>query len=825
MISDIYGARVTPTGQVLDPENLAIIRAPWWQTWPAVASLGDDFLVLWDDNGFIGGARVTMAGTISAPFQVSPGTRGGPMRPTLAANGANYFAAWDETFNIGNNIVYSWIFGARLNRAGESLDGRGIGLGTNAPAFNWLVRATAAGADYWAVWQDGSTGFTNNGVWGARVRSDGIVSPVIPISAGFQGEPDAGVRSLALQSDGKILVGGSFWEVNGLRRTQIARLNTDGSLDTRFDAGAVEGAEWFGVTAVALEPDGQILIAGEVDSVAGQPRRDLARLNPDGSLDARFDPDWRVPYFGVRTVRLQPDGKIVAAGYFHNDDSRYDREIIRLHPDGTRDNSFNQDTRLHGGAAVLELQPDGKLLVGGWFGQGAPTKKVARFLSNGRLDPAFLLDPDPEEAFIAVQAMALQPDGKILIGGVFEDVHGLRRIGLARLNNDLVGPAPFVTRQISGLRVLLVAAPPAGTSVYAAEDQPPAGWLVTNLSHGGVFDPRTGKVKFGPFYDAAPRTLSYTVVMPPCWPPCAGYFTGTGSADGANTPIVGDDRIVVPWPHPADRQPQEWSLAIGEVTAYGAAWRRGETWPVPPNPIPIDYVTRAAFLWRGGECYEVNPAISNAPLWWVNCQSRSGVSPDAESNEGQAQAGSLSYFEATRTLPAAFVPGEPLVVTVSVSPAEAWAYAVEEQFPAGWIVANISDNGELDAVNGKVKWGPFLDAAPRTFSFRVNSPSDAGGSVRFVGKVSLDGVSLPILGASQSWASSRLGIAYERRSGRFTLNLGGQAGRRYLIEASTDLETWAPVVIVTNSQGRVEFVDPERLRFNQRFYRAQALAP
>jgi len=117
----------------------------------------------------------------------------------------------------------------------------------------------------------------------------------------------------------------------------------------------------------------------------------------------------------------------------------------------------------------------------------------------------------------------------------------------------------FVRREIARPTVRLVATPPAGVSVYAVEDQVSPTSAIDNISHGGVFDPATGKVKFGPFYDAIPRTLSYAVIIPPgcLYGRCATYtFAGTASADGVDSPIAGDDVMVVVGLHrPICRQP------------------------------------------------------------------------------------------------------------------------------------------------------------------------------------------------------------------------------------------------------------------------------
>jgi uncharacterized delta-60 repeat protein len=99
------------------------------------------------------------------------------------------------------------------------------------------------------------------------------------------GGPSGLVRVLAIQPDGKVLIGGEFTLVNNIARSRIARLNTDGTLDTSFDPAS--GANDI-IRAVALLPSGQILVGGLFTSFAGTPKPYLARLNSDGSLDASF---------------------------------------------------------------------------------------------------------------------------------------------------------------------------------------------------------------------------------------------------------------------------------------------------------------------------------------------------------------------------------------------------------------------------------------------------------------------------------------------------------------------------------------------------------
>ena len=171
-------------------------------------------------------------------------------------------------------------------------------------------------------------------------------------------------------------------------------------------------------------------------------------------------------------------------------------------------------------------------------------------------------------------------------------------------------------------------------------------------------------------------------------------------------------------------------------------------------------------------------------------------------------------------MPSLFVPGEPLLVTVCVTPAGASAYAVEDQVPVGWSVSAISQGGELDAVNGKVKWGPFLDDTPRTLSYQAIPPATASGTVSLGGVASFDGTSQATAGPSHLAETCRVGVAPPARPGEFQLTLRGRPGLRLVIEASSDLVTWTVLGEVTTGVSPVPFADPAPARFPQRFYRA-----
>ena len=125
------------------------------------------------------------------------------------------------------------------------------------------------------------------------------------------------VYATALQPDGKIVVGGSFTTLGGQPRSCIGRLNADGTLDTGFNPGA-GGLAYHGVQCLAVQPDGKIVVGGNFETLGGQPRRCIGRLNSDGTVDPSFNPGLGgiQDYCFVQCLAVQADGKILVGGYF-----------------------------------------------------------------------------------------------------------------------------------------------------------------------------------------------------------------------------------------------------------------------------------------------------------------------------------------------------------------------------------------------------------------------------------------------------------------------------------------------------------------------------
>jgi len=242
---------------------------------------------------------------------------------------------------------------------------------------------------------------------------------------------NSSVFTTVLQPDGKILIGGNFTSYNGMARNRIARLNSDGSLDPSFNPGTGANNEVF---TTVIQTDGKILIGGEFTNINGIPINRIARLNSDGSLDASFNPGTG-PNTRVESIVIQSDGKIIIGGFFTSFNGISSRYIARLNVNGSLDQSFSIGTGADFIVYSLVLQDDGKILVGGAFTSfnGTNKNRIARLNSDGSLDNSF---NNGSGANSSVRSISIRSDGKILIGGFFTSFDGISRRQIALLEEQ-----------------------------------------------------------------------------------------------------------------------------------------------------------------------------------------------------------------------------------------------------------------------------------------------------------------------------------------------------------------------------------------------------
>jgi len=292
----------------------------------------------------------------------------------------------------------------------------------------------------------------------ARLRPDGTADPE------FYPDLNGQVYAIALQPGGPggfpyVIVAGAFSTVNGSKCTNVARLNPNGTLDTTFHQPVLTGNfNISDVYALAVQPDGSILLGGQFTTINGTQRAHIARLTPSGDLDTTFDPEASA---AVLAIALQPNGAMVVGGAFATLAPGAATKtvapvarghIARVNADGSLDSSF--DPEADKSVSVITLQADGRVLIGGNFNQLQPngtstatiTPDFARLNADGTLDTTFI-EPDPNGA---VSAIAVQPDGRIMVGGNFFSLQPTSTTNIQngeqviRLNPDGTLDEPFI---------------------------------------------------------------------------------------------------------------------------------------------------------------------------------------------------------------------------------------------------------------------------------------------------------------------------------------------------------------------------------------------
>ncbi len=266
------------------------------------------------------------------------------------------------------------------------------------------------------------------------LNSEGSKNTTFKNATGFNHNPNV----VKIQQDGKILVGGSFTTFNGLPQSRLIRLNSDGSKDETFIIGT--GFSGFNVTvsSIEIQTDNKILVGGLFNAYNSQNQNCLIRLNLDGSKDTSFIN----PFFNniVTSTEIQPDGKILVGGFFTAYNGQTQNRLIRLNIDGSKDNTFNIGTGFNDFINKIKLQSDGKILVGGVFTayNGQTQNRLIRLNIDGSKDNTFNIGtgftnfPNPAE----ILTIELQTDNKILVGGGFTAYNGQTQNRLIRLNID-----------------------------------------------------------------------------------------------------------------------------------------------------------------------------------------------------------------------------------------------------------------------------------------------------------------------------------------------------------------------------------------------------
>lgn len=298
----------------------------------------------------------------------------------------------------------------------------------------------------------------------ASLAANGALNPFFQVGP----KPDNRADCLDVDANGRIVFGGPFRQVGSGPVSYLARWHADGSPDATFNSGLSPNlAMEAGVDALAIQPDGKVIVGGNFDTDSGFTC--LARLNHDGTIDGTFSND-HGPMLYPKAILVLSNGQILVTGAADS----YGRGFVRrLNQDGSIDTTFNEPA-LDRSVEAVTLDGEGKLLLGGEFSQvnGSPRERLALLAADGTLDESWTIGANG-----VVKAIAVEGGGNLLIGGAFTEVDGTVRRGMARIVRK--GSFAFKPMSVAGGRCDLRLKAQAGRT-YVIEAS-------NDLSHWTVF--------------------------------------------------------------------------------------------------------------------------------------------------------------------------------------------------------------------------------------------------------------------------------------------------------------------------------------------------
>ncbi|MEY2428354.1 MAG: hypothetical protein QOJ40_1239, partial [Verrucomicrobiota bacterium] len=611
--------------------------------------------------------------------------------------------------------------------------------------------------------------------YGSALRSNASLTVNLEIPDSFN--PGAGdyVRILVPQTDGKLLVGYGGTTNNTVSSTPLVRLNANGSPDTAFNPSP---DSW--LYALTLQPDGRMLAGGTFNHIAGQSQRGFARLNQDGSLDASFHPVIANQFGnfapGVSSAVVQPDGRILAGGFFDSL-AGSSSNICRLNIDGSLDANFlcnANDT-----VWTMALQADAKILIGGHFTtvNGQPHANLARLNPDGSLDQSFSATTDNQ-----VWCLVVQPDGKILVGGQFTTLAGVSHSRLGRLKPDGSLDTNFTATANNNVESIVLQTD--GKIIVGGFFSSLAGAARTSL--GRLNSDGTTDTAFFPSLSGFISNVFTPEIQGLALQPDGGLLLG-----GAFTAVNGQPRASVARLAPTDPASQYLSSDGQTIT-----WLRGGT-------APEVWRTTFEISTNGTNWTMIGSGARISGGWRV-----SGLSLTANQTlrargytTGGYFTGSGWFIESLAQVlapPRIFASG---------------SYSNQFTFSIGAVPGQVV---VIEASTDFINWIPVqtnlltaLDASGVFFT-----DSQAGLFPHRFYRARLYQGALP-----PPAFNSNLCI----QSGRFGFNLAGVAGQTIVVEAATNLTgaAWTPLLTNLLSTVPLHFSDPASTNFPRRFYRAR----
>jgi uncharacterized delta-60 repeat protein len=274
----------------------------------------------------------------------------------------------------------------------------------------------------------------------ARINSNGSIDSSFDIGMG----PNYYISTLAIQSNGKLIISGAFTTFNGTSVNQMIRLNTNGSLDTTFNSGNLTSANMMNpVSKIVVQNDDKLIFCGALQTINGVTKNKIVRLNIDGSIDESFDigsgflqtSAYNNINWGMYDLKILNNNKIIVGGNCETYNGITQRKIALLNPNGSLDNLFNTSYGTNNLIHTIAIQPDGKSIIGGEFTRyyNSNIPYFTRIDNVGNIDPLFNIGSGPNGAIYNVK---LQNDSKILVSGSFTTFNGVSKKYIVRLNSN-----------------------------------------------------------------------------------------------------------------------------------------------------------------------------------------------------------------------------------------------------------------------------------------------------------------------------------------------------------------------------------------------------
>jgi len=327
----------------------------------------------------------------------------------------------DGKIIVGGNFTntgYSEPYLAKLNSQLDPDTTFNIGTGANSDIYAFATQSDnkiIIGGDFITY-----SGSTVNKI--ERINTDGTIDTSFNQGSGFNND----VTAIKVQSDDKIVVGGAFATYSGSTVNRIVRINTDGTRDTTFNVGT--GFNSGQVYDLQLQSDGKIIAVGSWSATySGSSAIRIARINTNGTLDTTFNSGTTGFSATQYSAQIQNDGKIIVVGTNATYSGSAAQRIRRINTNGTLDTTFNIGTAgLNNTANIAKIQPDQKIVVMGSFTSysGSSVNRITRINTNGTRDLTFNVGTGLNTAAAIPSALELDSSGNIYAGSSFTTYSG-----------------------------------------------------------------------------------------------------------------------------------------------------------------------------------------------------------------------------------------------------------------------------------------------------------------------------------------------------------------------------------------------------------------